>query len=57
MKNFELFGHPDGPRAFEFDIGLPEFFKRKENEVVLIALYVGAVGALFAGFRQLAKKL
>jgi len=56
MKNFAEYGHPDGPRAWEFDLGIPEFFKRKENEALVLAIYVAAVGGLFYAFKQLAAK-
>jgi hypothetical protein len=57
MKNFAEFGHPDGPRAFEFDLGLPEFFKQKENETLILAMYALLFGGLFLAFAQLAKTL
>lgn len=38
-RNFELYGHPDGPSAMHFGIALPSWIVEKENSIWVLGLY------------------
>ncbi|XP_076062553.1 translocation protein Sec63 isoform X2 [Oratosquilla oratoria] len=38
-RNYELYGHPDGPGSMQFGIALPSWIIEKENSIWVLGLY------------------
>lgn len=50
-NNWVTHGHPDGPRSSSISFGIPEWMTKKENETVVIGLYLGVFAVVAFGLK------
>lgn len=53
-KNYETYGHPDGPRSMSVNLAVPEWMTKKENAALVLLMYMAGLGLMiWAIYRRL----